>query len=157
MQQYNLPKYFEGYSVLRDKCNLYKISNLAPNTRYHLSFSDLVTLFLSDKNGELYFNNNKEPLPMQCIPYVVTLLTKADDGTFPVNPDPIGGPIGHYSKDNCDSCDYTKSRNMFLTLYDGKKFENVEFIISGGAIGLRFVPNTVEYYNENRFSGVGIL
>ena len=37
------------------------------------------------------------------------------------------------------------------------KEEEVEFIISGGGIGRRFIPNNIEYYNENTFSGVGIL
>lgn len=148
MQQYNLPKYGEGYNILRDKCNLYKISNLAINTRYNLSFNDEVNVFLSDKNGEIYFNNNKQPLPMQCIPYVTTLLSKVDDGTFPVNPDPIGDPIAHYSTDSCKCL-----QSMFLTV-GGKE---VEFTISGWAILPSIAPSDIEYYNENIFSGVGIL
>lgn len=152
--QTNLKKTDGYYPIPRNIVNLYKISNLAKNTMYNLTFNDLLTIFLTNQKGELYFNNNQDFLPMQCIPYVDTRLSKVDYGKDSRNPDPPGDPIAYYY---VDSYDCTKSRNMFLTLYDGKNFENVEFIISGGGIGRRFVPNTVEYYNENRFSGVGIL
>ena len=156
MQTIHLTKNFDGsYSILPNIGNLYKISNLAKNTRYYLTFNDIVTMFLTNEKGDLYFNNNQEPLPMKCLYEVDTRLFKIDHGTDSRNPDPED-PIAYHNVHGCDS---TKSRNMFLTLYNDRKNVkvNVEFIISGGAIGRRFVPNNIEYYNENRFSGVGIL
>jgi hypothetical protein len=155
MQTTHLTKNFDGfYSILPNIGNLHKISNLAKNTRYYLTFNDYMTMFLTNEKGDLYFNNKKDPLPMQCLSEVYTRLSKIDYGKDSRNPDPPGDPIAYH---NLDGYDCTKSRNMLLTLYDGKNFENVEFIISGGAIGRRFVPNNIEYYNENIFSGVGIL
>ena len=152
--QTNLEKTNGFYPIKRNIANLYKISNLAKNTIYNLSFNDLLTGFLTNEKGELYFNNKKEPLPMQCLSGTDTRLSKIDYGKDSRNPDPPGDPIAYYY---VDSYDCTKSRNISLTLYINGRNEEVEFIISGGAIGRRFITNTVEYYNENTFSGVGIL
>lgn len=140
------PKYGGGYDIPRTICNLYKISNLAKNTRYNLSFNDLLTIFRTDENGDLFFNMKKDPLPMQCLSNVSTILSKVDGET---NSDPIGGPIAYYSRNICDCYP-----SIYLNL-DGKG--EVKFVISNGAIGPRFTDNSIEYYNENTFSGVGIL
>lgn len=143
----NLSKNFDGsYTIPRNICNLYKISNLAKNTRYNLSFNDLLTIFRTDENGDLFFNMKKDPLPMQCLSNVITILSKVDGET---NSDPIGSPIAYYSTDYCDCYP-----SIYLNL-DGKG--EVKFVMPNGAIGPLFTPNTVEYYNENTFSGVGIL
>ena len=143
----NLSKNFDGsYTIPINICNLYKISNLAKNTKYNLSFNDLLSIFRSDENGELYFNIKKDPLPMQCLSNVKTILSKVVSET---NSDPIGDPIAYYSRDNCNCYP-----SIYLNL-EGKG--EVKFIISDGSIGPRFTPNTVEYYNENTLSGVGIL
>jgi hypothetical protein len=146
--QTHLVKMDGYYPIYPNISNLYKISNLAPNTKYNISFNDLLTIFLTNQNGELYFNNKKEPLPMQCLYETDTRLSKLDHGKDSRNPDPPGDPIAYYY---VDSYDCNKSRSMFLNL-GGK--EEVEFIISGGAIGR---STNIEYYNQNIFSGVGIL
>ena len=154
MQTQKLVKTYYGYyNIPPNIFNLYKISNLAKNTRYNITFNDLLTIFLTNEKGELYFNNKKEPLPIQCLSGTETRLSKVDYGKDSKNPDPSGDPIIYFNVDNYYDC--TKSISIFLKL-DGKE-EEVEFIISGGGIGRRFIPNNIEYYNENTFSGVGIL
>jgi len=154
--QTNLRKNFDGsYSIPRNVSNLYKISNLAKNTIYNITFNDLLTRFLTNEKGELYFNNKQEHLPMQCLYLNDIRVSKLDNEKNSRNQDPPGVPIANY---DVYSYDCTKSKNMFLTLYIDGKNKEVEFIISAdGGIGRRFTPNNIEHYNENTFSGVGIL
>ena len=49
--QTNLEKTHGYYPIKRNIANLYKISNLAKNTRYNLTFNDLLTIFLTNEKG----------------------------------------------------------------------------------------------------------
>ena len=48
---------------------LISISNLIPNSSYDITFNDLSLQFLSDSNGVVYINKNRDYLPIGCIPY----------------------------------------------------------------------------------------
>lgn len=48
---------------------LFSISNLMPKSSYDIIFNDLTLQFLSDSNGVIYINKNKDYLPVGCIPY----------------------------------------------------------------------------------------
>ena len=53
--------------------DLTHISGLIPNSFYDITINDLELSFLVDTNGNLYFNDNKDPLPMNCIKDIVKI------------------------------------------------------------------------------------
>jgi hypothetical protein len=56
---------------------LKRIFNLAPNTRYGLTFNDLTLVFESDDDGSIYINKIKDVLPINCLEYNIITLTVA--------------------------------------------------------------------------------
>lgn len=57
------------FSPSKHYMNLLCISGLKPNTFYDLTFSDLILSYYSNNQGVIYFNNEKQALPITCIPY----------------------------------------------------------------------------------------
>ena len=68
----NLEKIYDNdnvFSISKSYYNLVSISNLIPKSSYDMVFNDLSLQFLSDSNGVIYINKNKDYLPVACIPY----------------------------------------------------------------------------------------
>lgn len=74
---------------------LFSISNLIPNSSYDITFNDLSLQFLSDSNGVIYINKNKDYLPVGCIPYNDIRIQPGVHN----NIKNMNIPIGNYSND----------------------------------------------------------
>lgn len=74
---------------------LFSISNLIPNSSYDITFNDLFLQFLSDSNGVIYMNKNKDYLPVGCIPYNDIRIQPGVHN----NIKNMNIPIGNYSND----------------------------------------------------------
>ena len=59
-----------AYSISKSKNYLDKITNLKPNSIVRITFNDLSLNFKVNAEGDLYFNNEKKPLPIYALPYV---------------------------------------------------------------------------------------
>lgn len=57
----------QSYIISKKFNNLSSISNLTPNTFYNISFNDLSLSFISDNNGIIYMNKQKELLSLECM------------------------------------------------------------------------------------------
>ena len=55
------------WTIPKNKGDLQYISNLLKNSIYYVSFSGLLYSFLTSNDGILYFNDNHDPLPMNCL------------------------------------------------------------------------------------------
>lgn len=77
-------------NTLADNVVLLSISGLQKNTITNVMFNDLMLKFLTDENGTLYFNKNKEPFPLYLTyfnnPYVETFIDSVPVGNFIVLP-----------------------------------------------------------------------
>ena len=60
----------KSYDFVKSKNYIDKITNLIPNSIVRITFNDLSLNFKVNAEGDLYFNNEKEPLPIYALPYV---------------------------------------------------------------------------------------
>jgi len=81
-----------SFTISKWKDSVVSISNLIPNSSYHIMFNDLALQFLSDSNGIIYMNKNKDYLPISCIPYNDVWITP---GVHNKNKN-MNAPMGNY-------------------------------------------------------------
>lgn len=132
-----------AYKISNKYDSLYSISNLQNNMFYNLSFNDLILSFLSDNNGTIYINNQKESLPINLLPYNEIRINSKNP--FLVN------PVGNY---------YAKTiMNVDLTEYNAVTNTRTpitrQIIIHNGSLNL--VPSINNQQNSRSLLGVGIL
>lgn len=118
--------------------NLVSVSNLLPNKPYDITFIDFHLAFLSDSNGIIYMNENKDYLPVSCLYYVSI---RIQPGYHYDDDRDMSTPIGNYSNvPNYDwPCKDIKIK-VILTMYnvDNKTFTPTErnVLIKDGAISV---------------------
>ena len=92
------------YSYMFDISNkadvIYSISNLPPNFKVSLIFTDYYFNMMSDKDGILYFNNKHEALPMLLLPYNDVIIELEGNNLFDyykkIDDKIFNSPIAHY-------------------------------------------------------------
>ena len=82
--KYTIPHIYEKENV--SYTGIKSISNLQNNTLYELNFNDLALNFMTNNDGEIYFNNNKDPLPVYCLQYNIINLYRFADKNFETPP-----------------------------------------------------------------------
>jgi len=138
------------FTISKSHDNLVSVSNLIPNSSYEIVFNDLALQFLSDSNGVVYINKNKDYLPIDCIPYNDIIIQPGVHN----NIKSMNIPIGNYSNEpHIDwPCKYIKM-TVSLIMFDvnTQTFIPVDrnIIIKNGSLTL------IENFRD--FSSLGVL
>ena len=132
-----------AYSISHNYDSLYSISNLQNKMLYTLSFNDLILSFLSDNNGTIYINNQKESLPLNLLPYYEIRINSKIP--FLVN------PVGNYYANTIMNVDLTEYNSVTKTSTPTTR----QIIINNGSLDL--ITSFNNQQNSRSLLGVGIL
>jgi hypothetical protein len=132
---YKIPLYYSG---------LYSISNLENNTFYTLTFNDVILSFLSDSNGTIYINNQKESLPLNLLSNVEIRI----NSKIPFRVNPVGN---YYQNGTIMNVDLTEYNAVTKTLIPISR----QILINNGSLNL--IPSFNNEKNSRSLLGVGIL
>ena len=141
-----------SFYISKGYYNLVSVSNLIPNSSYEISFNDLFLQFLSDSNGIVYINKNKDYLPVACMPYNDIRIQPGIHNNI-IN---MNTPIGNYSNEPriewpCEDINMT----VGLIIFDVKTQTFIPtdryVIIKNGSLSL--IPN----FNDFSLSHIGVL
>ena len=150
-QQYHIP-------LRKAATDLLYIKNLVPNAHYALGMNDLSASIFSDSNGYIYWNDNKDALPLGLASDIAWTLTPqfTEKNDVPL-------PVGVFKSSNMIwTPDNNQQLNFSINLAYYKP--NTRIIVNTTRI-LRFKNNAVVLLPETKsrenftlnFSGIGIL
>jgi hypothetical protein len=146
---------FNSYSISRSYDLLLYISGLDKNMFYIISFNDLSLQFFSNNDGEIYFSDDHQYLPVGCIPYNNIRLQSVKYNGY--NNDKIIEPIAHYLNNpdilQCSKMILTFTLTEFLAITQEIKKVQRQFLVQNGSLGL-LPPTNVTYKN---FSHIGVM
>jgi hypothetical protein len=132
---YKIPLYYSG---------LYSISNLENNTFYTLTFNDVILSFLSDSNGTIYINNQKESLPLNLLSNIEIRI----NSKIPFRLNPVGN---YYQNGTIMNVDLTEYNAVTKTITPISR----QILINNGSLNV--IPSFNNEQNSRSLLGVGIF
>ena len=122
---------------------------------YILTFNDLSLQFFSNNDGEIYFSDDNQYLPVACLPYNDIRLQPVKHNGY-IN-DKLINPIGHYLNNpdilQCQKMVLTFTLTEFSAITQKIKKVQRQCLIQNGELNL--LPTTNLTYKN--FSYIGVI